>query len=81
MKKKARYAGYYFSEKYTRGAFSGSGTARGVSTPDEFQAVARDSPDSDICQAIIDLDRFLHLVEKGLRVLYQGELFVAERKV
>ncbi|MGD1019434.1 MAG: hypothetical protein ABSA12_08955 [Verrucomicrobiia bacterium] len=81
MKRKTRYAGYYFSDKYTRSAYPRSEAARGVSTADEFQAVARNSPDSDICRAIIDLDRYLHLVEKGFRVLYQGEVFVAERKV
>ena len=57
-----------------------SETAKGVSNSDEFQAVARDSPGSDICRAIIDLDRYLHLVERGFSVQYQGELFVAERK-
>ena len=51
-----------------------------MSNSDEFQAVARDSPGSDICRTIIDLDRYLYLVEKGFSVQYQGELFVAERK-
>jgi hypothetical protein len=36
--------------------------------------------DSDICRAIIDLDRCLHLEEQGFRVEYQGELFVAARE-
>ena len=80
MRRKATYAGYYFSDKYTRSAYPRSETAKGVSNSDEFQAVARDSPGSDICRAIIDLDRYLHLVERGFSVQYQGELFVAERK-
>jgi hypothetical protein len=42
-------------------------------------AVARSSPESDICRAIIDLDRYLYLAERGFRVEYQGELIVAER--
>src|ERR1039458_1053802 len=42
-----------------------------LSTTDEFLAVARDSADSDICRAIIDLDRYLHLAEHGFRVEYQ----------
>ena len=42
-------------------------------------AVAGNSPDSDICRAIIDLDRYLYLVERGFQVEYQGELLVAER--
>ena len=79
MKTKARYAGYYFSERYARAAYPRSDAGRGVSTSDEFQAVARHSADSDICRTIIDLDRYLLLVERGYRVFYQGELFVAER--
>ncbi|HSM15391.1 MAG TPA: hypothetical protein VK845_00150 [Gemmatimonadales bacterium] len=79
MKWKARYAGYYFSDKYQRSAYPRSEAAQRVSNADEFQAVARDSPESDICRAIIDLDRYLVLVERGFSVLYQGELFVAER--
>jgi hypothetical protein len=41
--------------------------------------MARCSPESDICRAIIDLDRYLYLAERGFRVEYQGELIVAER--
>jgi hypothetical protein len=81
MRSKAKYDGYYFSDKYSRNAYPRSETARSVSTSDEFQAVARHSADSDICRAIIDLDRHLYLVEKGFSVVYQGELFVADRKV
>jgi hypothetical protein len=81
MRNKAKYTGYYFSNKYSREAYPRSESARGVSTSDEFQVVARHSADSDICRAIIDLDRHLYLVENGFKVVYQGELFVAERKV
>jgi hypothetical protein len=81
MRSRVKYAGYYFSDKYSRNAYPRSETARSVSASDEFQAVARHSADSDICRAIIDLDRHLYLVEKGFSVVYQGELFVAERKV
>ena len=80
IKRKEKYAGYYFSDKYSRDAYPRSETARSVSTPDEFQVVASYSADSDICRAIIDLDRYLYLVEKGYKVEYQGELFVAERR-
>ena len=80
IRSKKKYAGYYFSGKYSRNAYPRSETARSVSTSDEFQAVARHSADSDICRTIIDLDRYLYLVEKGFSVVYQGELFVAERK-
>ena len=78
MKWKARYAGYYFSDKYPRNLYPRSDAARRVSNTDEFQAVARDSPESDICRAIIDLDRYLVLVQRGYSVHYQGESFVAE---
>ena len=44
-------------------------------------AVAKESADSDICRAIIDLDRCLHLAEHGFRVECQGDLLVAEREV
>jgi hypothetical protein len=80
MKRRAKYAGHYFSDKYPRDAYPRSETARRVSSPDEFREVARHSADSDICRAIIDLDRYLYLVEKGYTVMYQGELFVAEQK-
>jgi len=79
MRKMPKYAGYYFSPRYTPSAYPRSAAGRQLSTTDEFLAVARDSPDSDICRAIIDLDRYLHLVEQGYRVEYQGELLVAER--
>jgi len=80
MRRRARYAGYYFSDKYACNAYPRSEAARSVSTADEFQTVASYSAHSDICRAIIDLDRHLYLVEKGFSVEYQGELFVAERK-
>jgi len=78
MREKARFAGFYFSDRYTRDAYPRSEAARKVSTPDEFLAVARNTPDSDVCRAIIDLDRYLHLMESGYDVWYRGELFVAE---
>jgi len=79
MKILPKYAGYYFSDEYPPGAYPRSEAATRVSDAEEFQAVARDSTESDICRAIIDLDRYLYLVEQGFRVLYQGEAFVAER--
>jgi hypothetical protein len=74
-----RYAGFYFSPRYDRSAYPRSATGRALSSTDEFLAVARDSPNSDICRAIIDLDRYLYLAERDFRVEYQGELLVAER--
>ena len=78
-RKKEKYAGFYFSDKYTKADYPRSNAGRSVSTSDEFTTVSRHSPESDICRAIIDLDRYLFLVEKGYRVWYRGELFVAER--
>ena len=81
MRKMPKYAGYFFSPSYAPSAYPRSAAGRHLSTTDEFLAVARDSADSDICRAIIDLDRCLHLAEQGFRVEYQGELLVAEREV
>ena len=81
VRKAPRYTGHYFSPRYAPSAYPRSVTGRQLSTTDEFMAVARESADSDICRAIIDLDRYLHLTEHGFRVEYQGELLVAERAV
>jgi hypothetical protein len=78
MRQRAKYAGFYFSERYPPQAYPRSKAARSVSTSDEFQAVARYSAESDICRAIIDLDRCLHLVENGYTAWYRRELIVAE---
>jgi len=80
MRRVPKYAGFYFSPAYERPAYPRSTMGRQLSTTDEFLAVARDSPDSDICRAVIDLDRYLYLEERGFRVEYQGELLVAERQ-
>jgi hypothetical protein len=74
-----QYAGYYFSPAYDRAAYPRSAAGRRLSSTDEFLAVARESPESDSCRAIIDLDRYLYLEERGFRVEYQGEMLVAER--
>jgi len=76
---KEKYAGFYFSDKYSKGHYPRSDTARGISSSDEFLQASRNSADTDICRAIIDLDRYLLLVEKGYDVWHRGDLFVAER--
>ncbi len=81
VKKAPRYAGHYFSPRYAPSAYPRSDTGRQLSTTDEFMAVAKESADSDICRAIIDLDRCLHLAENGFRVECQGDLLVARREV
>jgi len=80
MIRSGKYPDYYFSDKYTREAYPRSGAAKSVVTAEDLMEAAKYSADSDICRAIIDLDRYLYLVEKGFDVVYQGELFVAERK-
>ncbi len=79
IKKTAKYTGFYFSPRYTSNAYPRSAAGRDLSTSDEFLAVSRDSVDSDICRAIIDLDRYLHLAEQGFRVEFQGDLLMAQR--
>ena len=79
MRRTRKFAGFYFSPAYDRSAYPRSTVGQQLSSTEEFNAVARDSPDSDICRAIIDVDRYLYLVERGFCVEYQGELLVAER--
>jgi hypothetical protein len=81
VRKAPRYTGHYFSPSYSPSAYPRSAAGRHLSTPDEFMGVARESADSDICRAIIDLDRYLYLAERGFRVEYQGDMLVAERDV
>jgi hypothetical protein len=81
VRKHPRYTGHYFSPSYSPSAYPRSAAGRRLSTTDEFMGVARNSADSDICRAIIDLDRYLRLAEQGFRVEYQGDLLVAEREV
>ncbi|UCG62155.1 MAG: hypothetical protein JSV52_02400 [Candidatus Zixiibacteriota bacterium] len=80
MIRSGKYPDYYFSDKYPRTAYPRSESAKSAITTDEMLEVARYSGDSDICRAIIDLDRYLYLIERGFKVVYQGELFVAERE-
>jgi hypothetical protein len=77
--KKEKHEGFYFSDKYRPGDYPRSDAARSLSDSDEFMAVSRHTPESDVCRTIIDLDRHLRLTEKGYCVWYRGELFVAER--
>jgi hypothetical protein len=80
VRKTPKYAGFYFSPKYAPGAYPRSAAGGRLSSTEEILAVARNSTDSDICRAIIDLDRYLYLAEQGFRVEYQGDMLVAERE-
>ncbi len=79
MLQKEKYAGFYFSDKYSKEQYPRSKAAQGISNSDEFMEVSRNSVDTDTCRTIIDLDRYLLLAEKGYNVWYRGELLVAER--
>ena len=78
-RKREKVTGEYFSQKYSRDQYPRSETARGLSNSDEFMEASRNSVNSDICRTIIDLDRYLRLVESQYEVWYKGELFVAHR--
>jgi hypothetical protein len=71
--------GYYFSKNYSQEQYPRSLAARNVSSSEEFLDVCRNATESYICRTIIDLDRHLYLMEKGYRVWFRGDLFVAER--
>jgi len=74
-----RLKGHYFSARYSAEQYPRSRAARGMSDSKEFLEISRNSVDSDICRAIIDLDRYLYLVENRYDVWYKGELFIAHR--
>jgi hypothetical protein len=71
--------GYYFSAKYSAEQYPRSRIAGALSQTKEFLEISRNSVDSDICRVLIDLDRYMYLVESGYDVWYKGELFVACR--
>ncbi|MBN1125949.1 MAG: hypothetical protein JXA82_13150 [Sedimentisphaerales bacterium] len=78
-RRKEKYAGFYFSDQYAKEHYPRSAAVKQISDSETFLKVCRNSVNSDICRAIIDLDRYLYLLERGYRVWYRGELFVAER--
>ncbi len=77
---KKRGRGFYFDDDYGAAAYPRSRAAREIADSETFLALARSSPDSDICRSIIDLDRCLLLQENGYDVLYREELFFAHRR-
>jgi hypothetical protein len=78
-RKREKATGEYFAQEYSMDRYPRSHAARDFSDSDEFNQVSRNSVDSDICRTIIDLDRYLHLMENQYNVLYKGELFVARK--
>lgn len=79
-REKRKGRGLYFSGRYGVNAYPRSRAARELADSETFLALARSSPDSDICRSIIDLDRCLLLQENGYDVLYREELFFAHRR-
>ena len=78
-RKREKKTGEYFCDEYSKDHYPRSKAARSVSHSDEFLDVSRHSVDSDMCRAIIDLDRYLYLLERGYKVCFKGDLFVAQR--
>lgn len=72
--------GHYFSAKYAAEQYPRSAAARRLSNSVEFLEASRNSVNSDICRAIIDLDRFLYLTQNGYDAWYKGEVFVAQKQ-
>jgi len=78
LKKKRK--GFYFSDRYLKDAYPRSQAARKIMDSDTIMAIARNSPDSDVCRSLIDLDRCLFLRENGYDVMYREELFFAHQR-
>ena len=72
--------GFYFADRYGKDAYPRSKAAREMLDSETIIAVARNTPESDICRSVIDLDRCLLLQENGYDVMYREELFFAHRR-
>ncbi len=70
---------HYFSPDYLTEQYPRSQAAKGLTNSDEFLEISRYAAGSGICRTIIDLDRYLYLVEKGYNAWYRAEMFVAQR--
>ena len=77
---KRKNNGFYFNPRYAESAYPRSAAARELLTPAAILAIAQNSPDSDICRTIIDLDRCLYLKQNGYDINYKEELFFAHRR-
>ncbi|MHC4272476.1 MAG: hypothetical protein ACYSUR_02270, partial [Planctomycetota bacterium] len=76
---KKKRTGLYFSDRYLADAYPRSRAARELMDSDTIISIARNTPDSDICRSLIDLDRCLFLKESGYDVMYREELFFAHQ--
>ena len=77
---KKKNNGFFFTDKYNLNAYPRSKAARDLADSREFLQVAQNAVDSDICVSIIDLDRAIHLQERGYDVMYQDEVFFAHMR-
>ena len=66
--------------RYLMDAYPRSKAAREIMDSYTIIVVARNSPETDICRSLIDLDRCLFLQENGYDVMYREELFFAHRR-
>ena len=70
---------HYFSERYSLNHYPRSKAAKNYCNSDDFLEMSHFSVDSSLCRTLIDLDRYLHLVEDGYRVWYRAEVFIAKK--
>jgi hypothetical protein len=70
---------HYFSERYGPDNYPRSKVAKSHCNSDDFLEMSYFAVDSSLCRTLIDLDRYLHLVEKGYRVWYRAEVFIAQK--
>lgn len=77
---KTKNPGFYFDDRYGPEAYPRSRAARALLDPETMLRIAANTPDSDICRTLVDLDRCLYLRERGFEVMYREELFFAHRR-
>lgn len=70
---------HYFSERYCPNHYPRSTAVRNYCNSDDFVEMSHFTVDSSLCRTLIDLDRYLHLVENGYRVWYKAEVFIAKK--
>lgn len=70
---------HYFSERYNPKYYPRSKAVKNYCSSDDFLEMSYFSVDSSLCRTLIDLDRYLRLVEEGYRVWYKAEVFIAKK--
>jgi len=77
VKRSKKLHEHYFSERYSPDHYPRSNAVKKYCSSEDFLEMSRFSVDSSLCRTLIDLDRYLHLVEAGYRVWYKAEVFIA----